>query len=91
MANHKSAKKSYKTSLASAARNRSILSRVKTFIKSLENLLSAKKTEEAKVRFQVVESEIMKAASKGVIKANTASRKVSRLSAKVKNLSTNNS
>ncbi len=88
MANHKSAKKSHKTSLARSARNTSILSRMKTFIKSLETLLSTKNVAEAKAKFPVVESEIMKAASKGAIKSNTASRKVSRLSAKVKALST---
>jgi len=87
MANHKSAKKSHKTAAASALRNRSILSRVKTFIKSLEVLVSERKVDEAKAKFSVVESEIMKASSKGVIKSNTASRKVSRLSAKVKALS----
>lgn len=88
MANHKSAKKSHKTALMSALRNRSILSRVKTFIKSLETLVAERKVDEAKAKFSVVESEIMKATSKGVIKLNTASRKVSRLSAKVKALST---
>lgn len=88
MANHKSAKKSHKTSTAKAARNKSIISRMKTFIKGLEMLVSNKNAEEAKAKFPKVESEIMKAASKGVIKANAASRKVSKLSGKIKAIST---
>jgi small subunit ribosomal protein S20 len=88
MANHQSAKKAHIVSIANAKRNKSIMSRVKTFIKSLETLISQKKVVEAKDLFPSVESEIMKANSKGVIKLNAASRKVSRLSAKLKSVST---
>lgn len=88
MANHKAAKKSYQTSLKSAANNRSINSRVKTFVKSLEVLLTEKKPQEARERLSVVESEMMKAVSKGVIKLNTASRRISRLSDRIKGMNT---
>jgi small subunit ribosomal protein S20 len=72
MANHKSAAKAHRRSLKRAARNKSVKSRFKTFItKFKENL-----NQEA---FDAMQSEVMKAVSKGVLHINTASRKISRL------------
>ena len=45
-----------------------------------------KNKDEAKINFLSFESDVSKAMSKGVFKKNTASRLVSRLSKKVKNL-----
>lgn len=60
-------------------RNITLKSELKTVIKKLEKTLAEKKTDEAKKIIGYVVSKIDKAASKGVIKKNTASRKISRL------------
>ena len=78
MANHKSAEKAHRRSEKRAERNRSVKSRFKTFITKFKDSLKGdgKTAQEA---FNEMQSEIMKAVSKGVIHLNTASRKVSRL------------
>jgi small subunit ribosomal protein S20 len=55
--------------------------------KELKNLIAEKNTKEAKEFFQKVQKVIDKAAKRGVIKDNTASRKKSRLSAAIKKIS----
>jgi|JI10StandDraft_1071094.scaffolds.fasta_scaffold941562_2 small subunit ribosomal protein S20 len=86
MATHKSAVKAHRISLKNKDRNQSILSRIKTFIKKLEEMLTSGDHTAAKTALQNAESEIMKGASKGALKKNTAARKVSRLTKKVKKL-----
>ena len=54
--------------------------------RKLDDAVKAGDKEAAKTAFAVVEPEIMRAVSKGVIAKNTAARKVSRLSARVKAL-----
>lgn len=56
---------------------------LKTIAKSFEKLISEKKTDEAKRSISILISKIARAASKGVIKNNTASRKISRLMKKL--------
>lgn len=86
MANHKSAKtriiRNNKRSIINGARR----SRVRTFVKKVLAAILEKNKEAAAAAFKVAESELMKAVSKGVFKKNTASRTVSRLSKKVKDL-----
>ena len=86
MANHKSAKtrviRNNKRSIINGARR----SRVRTFVKKVLAAVLEKNKEAAAAAFKVAESELMKAVSKGVFKKNTASRTVSRLSKKVKDL-----
>ena len=84
MANHKSAVKAHKKSLKNRTNNISILSRIKTFIKKVEEAITSGKADEAKSAMRSAESEIMRGVTKGVLKQNTASRKVSRLVKKVK-------
>jgi small subunit ribosomal protein S20 len=78
MANHKSAAKAHRRSEKRAERNKSVKSRFKTFITKFKQSLSGD-IKVAQSSFDQMQSEIMKAASKGVIHLNTASRKVSRL------------
>ena len=86
MANHKSAKtriiRNNKRSIINGARR----SRVRTFVKKVLAAVLEKNKEAAAAAFKVAESELMKAVSKGVFKKTTASRTVSRLSKKVKDL-----
>ena len=88
MAQHKSAIKAHKQSLKRALRNKSTKSKIKTYTRKLEQLVKLKNFENAKSTLSQVESIIMKAVTKKVLKLNTASRKVSRLAQKVKSLET---
>ena len=78
MANHKSAAKAHRRSEKRAATNKSVKSRFKTYITKFKESLSAD-VKTAQTHFDQMQSEIMKAVSKGVLHLNTASRKVSRL------------
>ena len=86
MANIKSAKKRILQTRKKTEFNRFIKSRVRTKIKKIFVLIKSKNKDEAKINFLSFESDVSKAMSKGVFKKNTASRLVSRLSKKVKNL-----
>ena len=87
MANIKSAKKRILTNQKKAARNQAIKSGVKTEIKKVRAAIEAGNKEEAAKALLAATSAIDKAESKGVIKKNTASRKVSRLALAVNKLS----
>ena len=86
MANHKSAKnriiRNNKRSIINGARR----SRVRTFVKKVEAAIVAGDKELANTSFRTAESEMMRAVRKGVFKMNTAARKISRLSQKIKAL-----
>lgn len=87
MANHSATKKAIRKTVAKTAVNKSRISRIRTFIKKVESAVIANDKENAKQALIVAQSEIMKGVSCKVIKKNTASRKVSRLSRKVKLIS----
>ena len=58
-------------------------SELKTLIKSFQSLLANKKMDEARKALSGLVSKIDRAASKGMIKKNSASRKISRLMKKL--------
>lgn len=87
MANHKSAKKRIRRNLARAEINKSRMSRIRTFIKKVENAIGAGDIDDASVALKEAQPEIMRGVSKGVLHKNTASRKMSRLAVGVKKLS----
>jgi len=60
-------------------RNISTKSELHSLIKKFEKLASAKKTDEEKTTLKMLISKIDKAATKGIIHKNAASRKISRL------------
>lgn len=84
MATHKSAIKAHIQSEKRNLRNTSMISRVKTFIKKVEEFIGLGKADEANKAMQDAESQIMRSVSKGAMKKNTAARKVSKLRKKVK-------
>ncbi len=84
MANIKSAKKRILQSQKKTEFNKFRKTRIRSGIKSLNNLISNKKKDDSKKSFLSLESELSKAVSKGVYKKNTASRVISRLSQKLK-------
>ena len=80
MANIKSAKKRILVIQTKTERNKAIRSKVKTYIKGVHAAVEAGDKAKANEALKAAISEIEKASSKGVYHANTASRKVSRLS-----------
>jgi small subunit ribosomal protein S20 len=76
----KSAKKALKGSLVKKAMNDRNKKNIKETVKKIEKFLKEKNKIEAKKLLPVAYSVIDKAAKRGVIKKNTASRKKSRLS-----------
>jgi small subunit ribosomal protein S20 len=86
MANHKSAEKAIRQIAKRSLANKSRLSRIKTFVKKVEQAVTNKNKAQAQEEFKVAQSEIMRGVTKGILKLNTASRKISRLSARIKNL-----
>ena len=84
MANTTSAKKAARKAARRTAINRNRVGRVRTFLKKVEEALSANDKAAATEALKAAEPELMRAAAKGVIHKNTASRTVSRLVARVK-------
>jgi small subunit ribosomal protein S20 len=87
MANTSSAKKATRKIAQRTAVNKNRRSRVRTFIRKVEEALAAGDKDAASAAFTAAQPELMRAASKGVFHQNTASRKVSRLAQRVKALS----
>jgi len=87
MANTTSAKKATRKIERRTAVNRSRRSRVRTYVKKLEEALKAGDKVAATEAFKDAEPELMRAAQKGVLHKNTASRKVSRLAKAISSLS----
>ena len=83
MANIKSAKKRVLQNQRRSEINKLKLSRIKTNIKSFK-LSLVNKTDNSKKKFLELEAELSKAAAKGFMKKNTASRVISKLSKKLK-------
>ena len=75
-----SAKKALRGSIAKKAMNDRNKKQIKESVKEIEKLVREKKKAEAKKLLPMAYSVIDKAAKRGVIKKNTASRKKARLS-----------
>ncbi|MAR56950.1 MAG: 30S ribosomal protein S20 [Rickettsiales bacterium] len=87
MAHHKSAQKRIRQEAKRTQINRSRTSRIRTFIRRVEDAIKAGDQDAAATALRNAQPEIMRGVTKGVLKKGTASRKVSRLSARVKALS----
>jgi len=83
LANHKSALKRHRQSLVRRSRNRAIKSVLKSSIKAVRVAVEQNSPEEAQAALMVAIPTINRAASKGTIHKNNASRKVSRLTRSV--------
>ncbi len=89
MANHSSTKKAIRKTERNTEVNKNRKSRIKTYIKKVLAAVESGSSEEAKKALIVAQSEIMRGVACKLIQKNTASRKVSRLSARVKDLMLN--
>lgn len=87
MPNIASAKKRTRTTAKRTAINTARKSRVRGFIRKVEDALASGDAAAAKDALKAAEPEIMRGVSKGVMHKNTGARKVSRLSKRVAKLS----
>lgn len=86
MANTKSAKKAARVAVRRTAINKNRLSRIRTYVRKVEEAIATGNQAAAQEALKAAQPEMMRGAQKGVLHKNTVSRKVSRLSARVKAL-----
>jgi small subunit ribosomal protein S20 len=86
MANTPSAKKAARKIERRTATNKVPRTRMRSFIRRVEEAIASGDKEAAIAALREAQPQIMKAASKGIVHKNTASRKVSRLSHRVEAL-----
>lgn len=84
MANHTSAKKSIRQIAKRTMVNKQRVSQIRTYIKKLEAAIAQQDQKNIAELFKQTQSLIMKGVTKNLLKKNTASRKISRLAARVK-------
>ncbi|GAB5457055.1 MAG: 30S ribosomal protein S20 [Henriciella sp.] len=84
MANTRSAKKMVRKIAQRTEVNTARRSRMRTFVRKVEEAIEAGDQKLAAAALKEAQPEIMRAAQKGVLHKSTSSRKVSRLSARIK-------
>ncbi len=86
MPSHKSAEKRVRVTAKRTAVNKARRSQIRSAIRTVEEALAAGDKKAATVALKAAEPQIMRGVSKGVVHKNTGSRKVSRLTARLKAL-----
>jgi small subunit ribosomal protein S20 len=86
MANHKSAKKRIRRNDAFNEVNSNRRSRIRTFVKKVEEAIATGNAEDARNAFKAAQPEMHRGVTHGVLHKNTVARKLSRLSARIKAL-----
>jgi len=86
MANSPQARKRIRRNDRRAEVNTARVSRVRTFTRKVEEAIASGDADAAAAALRAAQPEIMRGVAKGVMHKNTASRKVSRLSRRVKAL-----
>lgn len=84
MAHHKSAQKRIRQTETRTAVNIVRTNRIRSFVKKVEQAIDSGNKTAANEALRNAEPEMMRGVSKGVLKQNTASRKISRLSNRIK-------
>jgi small subunit ribosomal protein S20 len=87
MANHKSALKRARQTITRTEVRRARVSRIKTFIRRVEDAVLAGDAAAAHQAFLLAQPEIHRGVTKGVLHKNTAARRISGLHARVSALS----
>jgi small subunit ribosomal protein S20 len=80
LADHPSVVKRHQQSLKRRTRNIEVKSKLRTLVKRARQAIETNNKETASAQLRAVDKELGKAVSKGIIKRNTASRWLSRLS-----------
>ena len=86
MAHHKSAQKRIRQTVRRTAVNVARLGRMRTFVKKVEQAIEAGDRAKAQDALRQAEPKMMRTANKGIVKKNTMSRRVSRLSKRIKGM-----
>jgi len=84
MANTPQSKKRARQNERRYAVNKARRSRIRTFLRKVEEAISSGDKEAAQTALRAAQPELMRGVTKGVLHKNTASRKVSRLASRVK-------
>ena len=84
MANHKSAKKRIRQTGRRTEVNRTRVSRIRTFVRKVEEAIASGDKEQASAAFREAQPELMRGATRGVMHQNTVARRLSRLSRRIK-------
>ena len=79
MANHKSSIKRIRQTIVRTERNRFYRTRLKNIVKDVRSAIEAGNKEEAQSAFKTANKQLHTFVSKGILKKETAARKVSRL------------
>lgn len=87
MANTEQSKKRARQSEARYAVNKARRSRIRTFVRKVEEAIASGNAEAAAAALKAAQPELARGVTKGVLHKNTASRKVSRLASRVKAMS----
>lgn len=86
MANSPQARKRIRQNVKRAAVNGARKSRIRTFIRKVEEAIASGDNDAAKEALKAAQPEIVRGANKGVMHKNAAARKVSRLAQRVKTM-----
>ncbi|MBC6405075.1 MAG: 30S ribosomal protein S20 [Rhodospirillales bacterium] len=86
MANHKSAEKRNRRRQRRMFINHARISRIRTYVKRVENAIHSGDKDAAGAALREAQPELMRGVGKGVLHRNTTSRKLSRLSKRIKAL-----
>jgi small subunit ribosomal protein S20 len=86
MANTPQSKKRARQTERRTAVNKARRSRIRTFLRKVEEAIAAGDVDGAKSALRAAQPELMRGVTKGVFHKNTAARKISRFSARVKAL-----
>ena len=84
MANTPQSEKRARQAQARFAVNKMRRSRIRTFLRKVEEAIASGDNAAAREALRLAQPELMRGVSKGVVKKNTASRKMSRLASRVK-------
>jgi small subunit ribosomal protein S20 len=86
MAHHESAKKRIRQTVRQTAINHARKSRIRTFMRKLDEAIAGGDKKAAQEAFRQAQPEMMRGVTKGVLHRNTVSRRLSRLSARIRAL-----
>lgn len=86
MANHKSSEKRNRQTIKRTEVNRKRERLIKSSLRRVEAAIATGKKTDADAALKAAQPVLMKGVTKGVVKKATASRKISRLSARIKKL-----
>ncbi len=86
MANSSQSKKRVRQTVRRTEVNRNRRSRMRSYVRKVEEAIALGDTEAAQQAFRDVEPQLMRSAQKGILPVNRAARKVSRLAASIKKM-----